>query len=109
MQGGFKRSRRLSACITKPALAVNGTWKPSASHGKHRLFPFASEAHDAIDQWFHGRASNDHAKDALVDQIHGYLSRAVHVIWYEVPAHEKPIPLFTRLNQGRIPLTDAEL
>ena len=66
-------------------------------------------AHDAIDQWFHGRASNDHAKDALVDQIHGYLSRAVHVIWYEVPAHEKPIPLFTRLNQGRIPLTDAEL
>lgn len=66
-------------------------------------------AHDAIDQWFQDKASNDHAKDALVDQIHGYLSRSVHVIWYEVPAHEHPIPLFTRLNQGRIPLTDAEL
>ena len=43
------------------------------------------------------------------DQIHGYLSRSVYVIWYEVPEDEEPIPLFTRLNQGRIPLTDAEL
>ena len=38
-----------------------------------------------------------------------FLSTSVRVIWYEVPASEEPIPLFTRLNQGRIPLTDAEL
>lgn len=66
-------------------------------------------AHKAIDAWLQGKASNDHAKDALVDQIHGYLSQSVYVIWYEVPDSEEPIPLFTRLNQGRIPLTDAEL
>jgi len=45
----------------------------------------------------------------LIDEMFRYLSTSVRVIWYEVPEVEKPIPLFTRLNQGRIPLTDAEL
>ena len=66
-------------------------------------------AHDAIEKWFDNRASTDQAKEALILRIYGYLSDSVRVIWYEVPEKEAPIPLFTRLNQGRIPLTDAEL
>jgi hypothetical protein len=33
----------------------------------------------------------------------------VRVIWYEAPVSVEAIPLFTRLNVGRIPLTDAGL
>ena len=66
-------------------------------------------AHDAIDGWLHDNSIDEQNKEDLVDQIHRYLIKSVHVIWYEVPQTEDPIKLFTRLNQGRIPLTDAEL
>lgn len=67
------------------------------------------QAHRAIGQWVDREGATDQAKEARVNQLYGYLSNSVRVIWYEVPEEEKPIPLFTRLNQGRIPLTDAEL
>jgi hypothetical protein len=38
-----------------------------------------------------------------------YLSESVYVIWYEAPPEVDSTTLFTRLNVGRIPLTDAEL
>lgn len=66
-------------------------------------------AHDAIVEWFEPSTGNSQAKGSRITKIYRYLADSVCVIWYEVPAHEKPIPLFTRLNQGRIPLTDAEL
>lgn len=66
-------------------------------------------AHVTIEQWFQGTNRHDQAKENLVNRIHRYLCESVHVIWYEVPSSEESIPLFTRLNQGRIPLTDAEL
>jgi hypothetical protein len=33
----------------------------------------------------------------------------IHIIWYEVSSDEDAVSLFTRLNIGRIPLTNAEL
>lgn len=42
-------------------------------------------------------------------EIYSSLSRRVKVIWYEAPGTTDSIELFTRLNVGRIPLTDAEL
>lgn len=66
-------------------------------------------AHDAIAQWFEASASNAQIKGNRITRIYNYLSDSVNIIWYEVPSEELPIPLFTRLNQGRIPLTDAEL
>ncbi len=66
-------------------------------------------AHDTIESWFLRKTSHDQARRILVNRIHDYLCESVHVIWYEVPETENPIALFTRLNQGRIPLTDAEL
>lgn len=67
------------------------------------------QAHTTIGQWFDGRAGNDQVKERLINQIHGYLCDSVRVIWYEASTATPSIPLFTRLNQGRIPLTDAEL
>ena len=37
------------------------------------------------------------------------LTKRVYVIWYEAPDELDSRTLFTRLNVGRIPLTDAEL
>ncbi|MGB4335781.1 MAG: DUF262 domain-containing protein [Chromatiaceae bacterium] len=67
------------------------------------------KAHEAIKEWFEPDTENEQTWENNVLQIYTYLSTLVRVIWYEVPADEAPIPIFTRLNRGRIPLTDAEL
>jgi hypothetical protein len=81
-----------------------------AMQAKHNIDYFhLNQAHQAIGQWIDRQGATEQAKEARVNQIYSYLSDSVRVIWYEVPEDEEPIPLFTRLNQGRIPLTDAEL
>ena len=45
----------------------------------------------------------------VADKFYGALFEHVHVIWYEAPDELDATTLFTRLNVGRIPLTDAEL
>lgn len=67
------------------------------------------QAHHAIQKWVDLQGATEQAREARVLQLIGFLSNSVRVIWYEVPEDEPAIPLFTRLNQGRIPLTDAEL
>ena len=61
-------------------------------------------SHERISAWF------DSQRNPTLAAIRFYedLSERVKVIWYEAP-HEDSTTLFTRLNVGRIPLTDAEL
>ena len=66
------------------------------------------QANQAIGEWF-DKADNDQAKERLIGKIHGYLCDSVRVIWYEAPANIDATALFTRLNVGRIALTNAEL
>lgn len=63
------------------------------------------EAFTCIRQWF--ESQNDPALAAI--NFYKYLSESVYVIWYEAPDEVDSTTLFTRLNVGRIPLTDAEL
>ena len=68
-------------------------------------FFFINKAYQTVADWFGEReifAVSDFVK---------YLKEYVQVIWYELPAgdNEESISLFTRLNIGRIPLTNAEL
>lgn len=65
------------------------------------------QAFNVIDRWFlkHG---DIYDQEDVVTKFHGYLNNNVRVIWYEA-ADEDSIELFTRLNVGRISLTDAEL
>jgi hypothetical protein len=65
-------------------------------------------AYQAIDAWF-AQHGDLHQRNHVAATLHGYLFNSVRVIWYEAPPHMEAIPLFTRLNVGRIPLTDAEL
>ncbi|MGX5716316.1 DUF262 domain-containing protein [Arthrobacter sp. MAHUQ-56] len=64
------------------------------------------EAASTIRSWFaaFGPGEIQAAIDFYTD-----LSRRVKVIWYEAPETDDSTDLFTRLNIGRIPLTDAEL
>jgi len=68
-------------------------------------FSHMSKAYKAVFDWF-----NEKEMDALFD-INGFeskLIRSTKVIWYE--SHEEDsISLFTRINIGKIPLTNAEL
>ncbi len=66
-------------------------------------------AYDAIDKWFAGRDGNHKLKLLQCLLNDDELGRNVKVIWYELPGTEDPVAAFTRLNVGKIPLTNAEL
>jgi hypothetical protein len=62
-------------------------------------------AFSRIREWF--ESHDDVTLEAI--NFYKYLSESVYIIWYEAPADVESTTLFTRLNVGRIPLTDAEL
>lgn len=63
-------------------------------------------AYDCIRAWF---AKQGQRRQHVANKFYGFLFDSVRVIWYEAPADLDSTDLFTRLNVGRIPLTDAEL
>lgn len=65
---------------------------------------FMKNAYVTIENWFSER---DQVQAAT--NINKYLTENVKIIWYEVAETEDAIGLFTRLNIGKIPLTNAEL
>lgn len=65
-------------------------------------FHYLFQAKHTIESWFSD-------KDHLVNDIEAALLNRVKVIWYQLPQHDNPIDAFTRLNIGKIPLTNAEL
>ncbi len=64
------------------------------------------DAYRCIHEWFE---AHGHRKQHVANQFYGYLFETVRVIWYEAPSELDSTTLFTRLNIGRILLTDAEL
>lgn len=63
-------------------------------------------AYSHIRDWFE---QHEHRKQWAANRFYDYLFDSVHVIWYEAAKELDSIALFTRLNVGRIPLSDAEL
>lgn len=90
------------------------TRESSAEYLRH---PTAEESQSNIDffhifgacqcirEWF--EIKDNPTLEAI--NFYKYLSESVYVIWYEAPSEVDSTTLFTRLNVGRIPLTDAEL
>ena len=74
---------------------------------------FINEAANIIKNWFEKFNDEKQTKyssdDDAANDIQTKLNNKVHVIWYEVDSSENPTQLFTRLNIGKIPLTNAEL
>ena len=67
-------------------------------------FWFLCNAYESIKKWF---AERD--RKSTLTNVNKYFDEIVKIIWYEVDESEDAIGLFTRLNIGKIPLTNAEL
>lgn len=65
------------------------------------------DALDAINEWFEGWNSPD--KNDLLSCFIDQTRRNARIIWYELEYEDNPVGAFTRLNVGKIPLTNAEL
>lgn len=77
--------------------------------GENVDFHHICEAWKAIDAWCRGRDGSHVLKliqHLLNDDEAG---GNVRVIWYELTVEDDPVAAFTRLNVGKIPLTEAEL
>ena len=66
---------------------------------------FIIEAYRTIKNWF--LSQNDQPLAAF--NLYKKFGERISVIWYEIDSNEDAISLFTRLNIGKIPLTNAEL
>ena len=68
---------------------------------------FIIEAYRIIFHWF--QAQRDEALAAF--NLYKKLNERIRIIWYQIYSnnHDDSVSLFTRLNIGRIPLTNAEL
>ena len=67
------------------------------------------QAYVEIDKWFKGKDGNtkiNFLNTLLNDEDSG---KNVKVIWYEIGSDINPIEIFTRINIGKIPLTNSEL
>jgi Uncharacterized conserved protein len=69
-------------------------------------FWFLCAAYESIKKWF---SESKRDKKSTLTNVNKYFDEIVKIIWYEVGASEDAISLFTRLNIGKIPLTNAEL
>lgn len=65
------------------------------------------QAYTTIKDWLEETFPAD--TDSHLYKLCNYVNERVKVIWYEVGAEADPIALFTRLNIGKIQLTNAEL
>lgn len=90
---------------TRP-LSAGYLEEPVAERSQENIdFFHIFEASECIRKWFESRPNPTLAAVKFYEA----LSERVNVIWYEAPAELDSRTLFTRLNVGRIPLTDAEL
>ena len=87
---------------------IDGTY-----NDKNIDFFYMSEAYRAVKNWFEVKDYNE--KDDFLKTLLGKQDsmRSVKVIWYdlteECTGNDKAIDVFTRINIGKIPLTNAEL
>lgn len=80
---------------------------PDAANADSNIdFSHMHQAYKCIHEWF---TKFEHRSTHEATRLYGHLFEGVKVLWYEAPATVDSRDLFTRLNVGRIPLTDAEL
>lgn len=69
------------------------------------------DAYQTIVRWFSDRDRHPNDKDKIKYHLLASVDddRPVKVIWYEIDESADQVDVFTRLNIGKIPLTNAEL
>jgi uncharacterized protein with ParB-like and HNH nuclease domain len=89
---------------------------PETYNAENPDFHFMSQAYEIIKKWFEEKTKSD---VGYIDDFNSTLTKRVEIIWYQIEelkeiaelevVEDKKIDIFTRLNIGKIPLTDAEL
>lgn len=81
-----------------------------ALHNANIDFFHMYQAYKCVERWFEQMAeqTDDGQVAGVADDVYRHLREQVHVIWYDA-GEQDSITLFTRLNVGRIALTNAEL
>tara|TARA_R110002072_G_scaffold125944_3_gene262497 strand:+ start:25910 stop:27583 length:1674 start_codon:yes stop_codon:yes gene_type:complete len=69
-------------------------------------FYHISKAYNHIKKWFDGKEEDE---ATIADEFYINLGKYTKVIWYEIDQNDDEIEVFTRINSGKIPLTNAEL
>jgi uncharacterized protein with ParB-like and HNH nuclease domain len=64
---------------------------------------YAASAYNTIEKWFENK------DDDFKYKFKSKFLESTKVIWYEISVNDNSIDIFTRLNSGKIPLTNAEL
>lgn len=104
---------------TKLPFSLRYQTRPLSTHYLHSLdlgrkdenidFFHMHGAYQCIGDWFEDAAKGTgNAVQFVCFQVYGHLQNQVHVIWYDAGEVDSTT-LFTRLNVGRIALTNAEL
>ncbi|MBO8457394.1 MAG: DUF262 domain-containing protein [Spirochaetes bacterium] len=68
-------------------------------------FFYMHKAYKTVEKFFDEKKNQEHFQEGFKDK----LLNNVKFIWYEIDEEENPVTVFTRLNMGKIPLTNAEL
>lgn len=92
------------------AAFLNGLSEKTCDDESNIDYHFMGSVYKAIKKWIsdkveigEGTASN--VRNRLYDKM----INNVFVIWYELPQNSDPIEMFSKVNAGKIPLTDSEL
>jgi hypothetical protein len=64
-----------------------------------------ASAYETINRWF----DKQEDKSVAIQELNTKIRKSVFFIWYEISPEVDPITMFTKMNLGKIPLTNAEL
>ena len=67
---------------------------------------YLTNAKEVIENWFSSYGPLE--KDIKFD-IRSKINRSIQFIWYQVEKENNSVEIFTKINMGKIPLTNAEL
>lgn len=108
-------------CLQKKAFSIEYIARPSSKEflsdivnrskeyelGSENIdFYYMREAFNTILKWFDDEAN---INPTFPDEFYIFLGKKVDVIWYEDQTDDSAEKIFSRLNNGKILLTDAEL
>lgn len=68
-------------------------------------FHHIGRAYRKMNQWLDDQPD----KSVAIQELNTKIRKSVFFIWYELPVSSDPIAVFTKVNLGKIPLTNAEL
>ena len=77
----------------------------SLGEEKNIDFFYIASAYKTINNWLDRQSD----KSVAVQELNTKIRKNVFFIWYDIPPESDTIAIFTRVNMGKIPLTNSEL